>query len=51
MHSEPAPGDRNFLFVAGCARSGTTALTNLLNQHADLAISIERFNRITEPRA
>jgi hypothetical protein len=31
------------LFVAGCARSGTTALALLLNRHPDIAIGIERF--------
>ncbi len=33
------------LLVAGNPRSGTTALTRLLNLHPDLAIGMERFSR------
>ena len=32
-----------FLFVAGVARSGTTALTNVLASHRQIVIGIERF--------
>lgn len=31
------------LFIAGCARSGTTALSRLLNHHKDVSIGIELF--------
>ena len=31
------------LFVAGCARSGTTALTRLLNSHEDVFVGTELF--------
>jgi hypothetical protein len=31
------------LFIAGCARSGTTALTRLLNSHEDIFIGTELF--------
>lgn len=31
-------------FVVGCSRSGTTALTQLLNRHPDVAIGYERFS-------
>lgn len=34
-----------YLFIAGCARSGTTALTRLLNHHPKLAIGVELFNQ------
>lgn len=36
-------GDRRFVFLTGCGRSGTTALTFLVNQHPDVAIGFERF--------
>jgi len=45
--SRPAfKGEREFVFVAGCSRSGTTALTQLLNRHPDVAIGYERFREI-----
>lgn len=31
------------LFVAGCPRSGTTALTRLLNLHPEVVVGLERF--------
>ena len=34
----------SYLFIAGCARSGTTALTRLLNSHEQVYISTENFN-------
>ncbi len=34
------------LFVAGCPRSGTSALTFLLNEHPQLAIGFERYKRL-----
>jgi glycosyltransferase involved in cell wall biosynthesis len=34
------------LFIAGCPRSGTSALTFLLNEHPQLAIGFERFKRV-----
>lgn len=33
----------NHLFLLGCSRSGTTALTNLLNAHEQVVIGMERF--------
>jgi hypothetical protein len=30
-------------FVIGCSRSGTTAITNLLNEHDEIVIGMERF--------
>src|ERR1700704_3355467 len=38
----PAP----YLFIAGCPRSGTSALTFLLNEHSQLAIGFERYKRL-----
>ncbi|NEP86465.1 MAG: sulfotransferase [Okeania sp. SIO2C2] len=32
-----------YLFVCGCARSGTTAITKLLNAHPLIAIGVERY--------
>jgi len=34
------------LFIAGCPRSGTSALTFLLNEHPRLAIGFERYKRV-----
>lgn len=41
---------RQFLFICGCARSGTTALTVLLNHHPQIALGIERFIHLTLDR-
>jgi hypothetical protein len=43
-HRESAP--ETHLFIAGCPRSGTSALVFLLNEHPNLAIGLERFKRI-----
>lgn len=37
------PGSRTYAFLTGCGRSGTTALTELVNRHPDVAIGYERF--------
>ena len=37
---------RQQLFIAGCPRSGTSALTFLLNEHHELAIGFERYKRL-----
>jgi hypothetical protein len=34
------------IFIAGCPRSGTSALVFLLNEHPQLAIGFERFKRV-----
>lgn len=34
------------LFVAGLGRSGTTALTQVLSSHPDIALGVERFKRL-----
>ncbi|MFI5008675.1 MAG: sulfotransferase [Solirubrobacterales bacterium] len=34
------------LFVAGCPRSGTSALAFLLNEHPQVALGFERFKRV-----
>ena len=41
------PG-KELLFVGGCPRSGTTALTRLLNRHGDILLGNERFYRVFE---
>ena len=42
---------KGYLFVAGVARSGTSALTDLLNAHPAIVIGMERyFNLVTDAR-
>jgi len=41
-------GDRRYVFLTGCGRSGTTALTFLVNQHPDIGISFERYGYVAE---
>lgn len=38
--------DRQILFLVGLSRSGTTALTNLLNSHPHIALGMERYKRL-----
>lgn len=46
----PPEGGRRFAFVTGCSRSGTTALTRLLNKHPEVCIGFERFAKVTRRR-
>jgi hypothetical protein len=39
-----------FLFVTGCARSGTTEIVNVLNRHPAVAIGMERFKFVIRDR-
>ena len=41
---------RPYLFVCGCPRSGTTALTRLLSAHEDIALGIERFGHLVSAK-
>jgi hypothetical protein len=34
---------KRFLFICGCARSGTSALTTLVDAHAEIAVGMERY--------
>ena len=36
---------RNYLFVCGCPRSGTTALMRLLNAHSGIVLGVERYKK------
>jgi len=45
------PVDRQLLFVVGLARSGTTALTELLSTHPEIALGMERYKRLMLRRA
>lgn len=38
--------DHQYLFVCGCARSGTSLVTDLLTMHQDIAIGMERYQRL-----
>lgn len=45
----PRP-ERSFLFVTGCARSGTTEIVNVLNRHPAIAVGMERFKFLIRDR-
>jgi len=36
-------GDKRFLFICGCPRSGTTALWRIFSSHKEIALGCERF--------
>jgi hypothetical protein len=38
--------DKNYVFICGAPRSGTTAITKLLNHHPSIAIGIERYKNV-----
>jgi len=39
----------NYLFIAGTPRSGTSAITELLSAHANIALGMERFKKLYNP--
>lgn len=41
---------RNYLFLSGCPRSGTTEIINVLNRHPAVAIGMERFKYVIRDR-
>ena len=43
---DPGKSSRDLLFVAGLARSGTTALRDVLSAHPEVALGLERYNRL-----
>jgi glycosyltransferase involved in cell wall biosynthesis len=44
-HGQPPTPERQ-LFIAGCPRSGTSALAFLLNEHPHVALGFERYKRV-----
>ncbi len=42
----PQPMPKRHLFIAGCPRSGTSALAFLLNEHPHVALGFERYKRV-----
>jgi hypothetical protein len=44
--SAPEPESRNYLFVCGAPRSGTTAIAQLLNRHPKIVVGIERYKNL-----
>ena len=40
---------RNYFFICGCARSGTTALWRLVSAHQEVAVGVERYLRMARP--
>jgi hypothetical protein len=49
--ADGAASTRSVLFVAGTARSGTSALTDLLNAHPAIVIGQERYFNLVSPGA
>src|ERR1700749_3229545 len=45
LESDGESFPQRHLFVAGCPRSGTSALVFLLNEHPRIALGFERFKR------
>ncbi len=41
--------DKKYLFIAGCGRSGTPALTTIIGSHARIVLGMERYNRLMRP--
>jgi hypothetical protein len=41
---------KNYFFICGCARSGTTALWRLVSAHPEVAIGIERYIGLAKPK-
>ncbi|MBN2648945.1 MAG: sulfotransferase [Prolixibacteraceae bacterium] len=37
---------KKYLFIGGCARSGTSALTKLIGKHHDVVLGMERYNKL-----
>lgn len=38
--------DKRYLFLSGIQRSGTTALTNVMNHHEQICICVERYKKL-----
>jgi len=46
-NAQPESGkDKKYLFIAGCSRSGTSALTTIIGSHSKIALGIERYNNL-----
>ncbi len=43
------PSNKQFLFICGCARSGTTAFTHLFTAHRQIVMGMERYGRLVLP--
>lgn len=41
--------DKKFLFICGCARSGTTAFTHLFTAHYRIVMGMERYANLVRP--
>jgi hypothetical protein len=39
-----------YLFVGGCARSGTSILTNIIGMHQRVVLGMERYNNLMKPQ-
>ena len=41
---------KDYLFISGIQRSGTTAIANLLNAHSEVCVCIERYKKLMNKR-
>lgn len=41
--------NRSYLFIAGCPRSGTSALAQLIGAHGSVIIGMERYGHLVDP--
>lgn len=39
---------KKYLFVGGCARSGTSAITKVIGNHREIVLGMERYNNLCE---
>lgn len=39
---------KKYLFIGGCARSGTSALTKIIGSHKNIVLGMERFNNLLD---
>lgn len=42
---------KNYLFISGCGRSGTSALTILLGSHPEICLGMERYGHLVTPKS
>jgi sulfotransferase family protein len=43
--------NKDYLFVGGCARSGTSVITNIIGAHQKIALGMERYSWLSKPNS